>query len=331
MKRNVFLGTLIGYLCFPAIVSAFLFACTLSPTLESFFGTDNVIEAQGQTIATAGSPVGSSETTGKSASEAASATQVDLHSNPSATHADEPFHQITYVAPEGILWTKWRPIAKAISAELETNLQCRAQPDKCPAGAATKFNDIVNYALKYDGRVRLGMVNRTVNLSIKYTTDRQQYGVDDFWATPFQTLETGKGDCEDYAITKHAVLRATGWNASDLRIVVLYDSLLRDYHAVSAARDHDSWWILDNRTMAILEDVNLAHYRPLFVVDDASVRQLTPPAPPGGFTITSVLATSAGEPTIRVSCGDGSLANLVRSAVTDWLRPLGRTGLAGGP
>jgi len=313
MKREIFFGTLISYLGFPVIVSVFLFVCTWTPTSEPFFGTDVVDGVQGQIVTTAGETASS----GEAVSATADKKLFPDGNQRSATPArpDEPFQQISYVAPEGILWTKWRPIAKAIDAELETNSLCRAQPDKCPAGAATKFNDIVNYALKYDGHTRLGMVNRTVNLSIKYTSDRQQYGVDDYWATPFQTLESGKGDCEDYAITKHAVLRATGWNSSELRIVVLYDSLLRDYHAVSAVRDHDAWWILDNRTMAILEDVKLGHYRPLFVLDDASVRQLTPPAPPGGFTIASSVATSAGEPAIRVSCGDGTLfTTLVRSA-----------------
>jgi hypothetical protein len=36
--------------------------------------------------------------------------------------------------------------------------------------------------------------------NIEYTKDREQYGFRDYWASPEQTLESGKGDCEDYAL-----------------------------------------------------------------------------------------------------------------------------------
>ena len=213
MKREIFFGTLISYLGFPVIVSVFLFVCTWTPISEPFFGTDVVDGVQGQIVTTAGETASSNEAV--SATAEADKTLFLNGNQRSATPArpDGPLQQISYVALEGILWAKWRPIAKAIDAELETNLLCRAQPDKCSADAATKFNDIVNYALKYDGHTRLGMVNRTVNLSVKYTSERQKYAVDDHWATPFQTLESRKGDCKDCAITKYAVLRPTGLNS----------------------------------------------------------------------------------------------------------------------
>lgn len=202
-----------------------------------------------------------------------------------ADRSGEPFNQTSYVAPEGLLWQKWRPVEKAIETELGVISRCQVAPQECPTGAAGKFNTIVTEALRFGRRTMLGIVNREVNLSIAYTSDSRQYGVDDYWATPFESLGSGKGDCEDYAIAKLAVLRAAGWPVDDLRIVVLRDSLFRDFHAVAAVRDNGSWWILDNRTMAVIEDVKLAHYRPLFVVDASSVRQMTRPSPPDGFTL----------------------------------------------
>lgn len=210
-----------------------------------------------------------------------------------AGRSGEPFNQTSYIAPEGLLWQKWRPIEKAIETELGVVSRCHVAPQECPTGAASKFSNIVTEALKHDRRTMLGIVNRAVNLSIAYTVDSKQFGVDDYWATPFESFASGKGDCEDYAIAKLAVLRAANWPIDDLRIVVLRDSLLREFHAVAAVRENGSWWILDNRTMAVIEDVKLAHYHPLFVVDASSVRQLSRPAPRDGFTLTGALSTNS--------------------------------------
>ena len=211
-----------------------------------------------------------------------------------AGRSGEPFNQTSYIAPEGLLWHKWRPIEKAIETQLGVASRCQGAPQECPIGAASKFNDIVTEALKHDRRTMLGIVNRAVNLSIAYMADSKQFGVDDYWATPFESFASGKGDCEDYAIAKLAVLRAANWPANDLRIVLLRDSLLREFHAVVAVRENGSWWILDNRTMAVIEDVKLAHYHPLFVVDASSVRQMSRPSPQGGFTLATSVLTNGG-------------------------------------
>jgi hypothetical protein len=39
-----------------------------------------------------------------------------------------------------------------------------------------------------------------INRNIKYTTDEVQYGYLDYWATPEETLQSRKGDCEDMAL-----------------------------------------------------------------------------------------------------------------------------------
>ena len=47
----------------------------------------------------------------------------------------------------------------------------------------------------------------------KYTfiEDRKNYGRADYWATPAEFAAHGGGDCEDYAISKMAILTALGW------------------------------------------------------------------------------------------------------------------------
>jgi predicted transglutaminase-like cysteine proteinase len=45
---------------------------------------------------------------------------------------------------------------------------------------------------------------------VSYTTDKDNYGVTDYWATPFEFLARDEGDCEDYAIAKYFLLKHLG-------------------------------------------------------------------------------------------------------------------------
>src|SRR5262249_1739289 len=42
-------------------------------------------------------------------------------------------------------------------------------------------------------------------------------------------------------------------------------------HAVAAVRLEGQWLMLDNQRMAVVEDMNVKHYRPLFVIDDFGI------------------------------------------------------------
>jgi hypothetical protein len=62
-----------------------------------------------------------------------------------------------------------------------------------------------------------------------------------------------------------------GIPAEDLRIVVLADTIRGEGHAVASVRLDGRWLILDNRRMALVEDMAFRNYRPLFVIDQAGV------------------------------------------------------------
>jgi predicted transglutaminase-like cysteine proteinase len=66
---------------------------------------------------------------------------------------------------------------------------------------------------------RLAAVNRFFNQRIAFRTDMEQWGREDHWTTPLETLAQGEGDCEDYAIAKYAVLLAVGVPVERLRLV----------------------------------------------------------------------------------------------------------------
>lgn len=61
-------------------------------------------------------------------------------------------------------------------------------------------------------------VNDFVNAHITYTEDSDAWGVDDYWATPLESLGRGVGDCEDYAIAKYFSLLILGIPVDNLRI-----------------------------------------------------------------------------------------------------------------
>jgi len=51
------------------------------------------------------------------------------------------------------------------------------------------------------------------------------------------------------------------------------DLLQGEDHAVAAARLDGQWLVLDNRRMAMIDDVHIRNYRPLFVLDESAVRK----------------------------------------------------------
>lgn len=51
-----------------------------------------------------------------------------------------------------------------------------------------------------------------------FVSDMDHWGVEDYWATPFEMLGSGGGDCEDYAIGKYFTLLAMGVSIDKLKI-----------------------------------------------------------------------------------------------------------------
>jgi predicted transglutaminase-like cysteine proteinase len=109
-------------------------------------------------------------------------------------------------------------------------------------------------------------VNRSVNTLIAYRRDSDVHGVLDLWAKPSSTLNSGVGDCEDYAILKMAVLKKAGIPAKSMSLVVLRDERRGVYHAVLAIRTSQGSFILDNLDSAVRRDVELPDYMPLYSV-----------------------------------------------------------------
>ncbi len=69
---------------------------------------------------------------------------------------------------------------------------------------------------------------------VPYALDSKHWGVDDYWATPVETLGSFGADCEDYAIAKFLSLRDIGIPVDRLRITYVRALNIGESHMVLA-------------------------------------------------------------------------------------------------
>jgi predicted transglutaminase-like cysteine proteinase len=187
----------------------------------------------------------------------------------------EPFALNVEPVTAGGVLDKWNGLVADMRAEDEILARCRDDAQHCPP-AAKKFLAVIAEGRAHEGRARIGVINRAINMAIQPMSDLAQWGVVDRWSAPLATLATGRGDCEDYAIAKYVALRAAGVAEKDVRLIIVRDLASGDDHAVTAARVDEKWIVLDNRRLALVEDTAMAPVEPMFVFDDAGVQRFAP-------------------------------------------------------
>ena len=124
--------------------------------------------------------------------------------------------------------------------------------------------------LRADNReALLRQVNQYVNGHVRFTDDQRDYGQADRWAGANETLRRGRGDCEDYALTKMQLLAAMGFNRDDLYLVIVRDVVRQGDHAILVARLDDRFVVLDNLHDDLVESGDLPDYRPIMSYSSA--------------------------------------------------------------
>jgi len=68
-------------------------------------------------------------------------------------------------------------------------------------------------------------VNEAINDRVRGVEDRDLWRMEDYWATPAETIGIASGDCEDYALAKYYLLKELGVPQDRLRIT--YVRILR--------------------------------------------------------------------------------------------------------
>ena len=206
------------------------------------------------------------------------ATTVEQPQEDHDSQLPEPFGQKTSALIKGGLQSKWSAVKNRLRRESKILKRCRVDTRACPP-AAQRFLAIVDKALTQDGWARIAEINRAINLDIKPVDDMTQYGAVDLWATPLMTFASNAGDCEDYAIAKYAALQQVGITDDNLRLVIVHLRGTNEDHAVAAVRHDGHWLILDNRTLNIRQDADIAEFKPLFVANSEGIWHITAAAP----------------------------------------------------
>lgn len=150
-------------------------------------------------------------------------------------------------------------VALAVGAtSLDAHWQrVRAQPISAEDGP---WGPLLRQIAGADPADQLRLVNNWVNSSVQHAEDQGP----DWWTAATETLARGKGDCEDFAITKMQILEQAGFATSDLYLVIVRDMGRSEDHAVLAVRRESGFAILDSRTNHLLMDRAVADYRPIF-------------------------------------------------------------------
>ena len=109
----------------------------------------------------------------------------------------------------------------------------------------------------------IGNVNRWVNREIDYVEDRDLFGQADYWAGARRTLRLGKGDCEDFALTKLQLLAAAGIDRDDMFLTIARDRVRNADHALLVVRFEGRYLVLDNATDQVLDGEPSHDYLPV--------------------------------------------------------------------
>lgn len=122
---------------------------------------------------------------------------------------------------------------------------CKSDPVVCDASQGSS-----SIQLTYEMLSMIEIVNHDVNAHIKPADDIEQYGIEDHWvANP----QSGFGDCEDYALSKKALLLNVGLPSAAMRLATVYDPETLEGHAVLVIGTSQGLLVLDNRVPEVLE------------------------------------------------------------------------------
>lgn len=97
--------------------------------------------------------------------------------------------------------------------------QAEAKYGKDAGTRLLAWEDMIRTDKSASDREKLEKVNHFFNSRIMFVNDIDLWGVQDYWATPFELLCRNAGDCEDFAIAKYFTLKAIGMDESKLNIM----------------------------------------------------------------------------------------------------------------
>lgn len=162
-------------------------------------------------------------------------------------------------------FSKWTGVLPRYRAERAAGHFCDGQDD-C---MATRWEKLLTELKGKPAREQIEAVNTFFN-ALPYVEDNVNYGVEDYWATPYEFMKNG-GDCEDYAIAKYISLKRLGIADGSMRIIILQDNNLGGImHAVLEVRLSGARYLLDNQAQTVTDESAIFHYRPIYAINSSS-------------------------------------------------------------
>ncbi len=163
---------------------------------------------------------------------------------------------------------KWQGVLDKMKTQKDMLKRCTASATACDPAASKPWNQITTEAAGLDPIAKLKAVNAFFN-KWPYKTDLENYGIDDYWATPVEFMSRS-GDCEDYAITKFYALLQLGFSNDDMRIVAITDHIRNIGHAVLVVRIGTDSVVLDNLSNLVMSHSRYPQYDPQFSVNETT-------------------------------------------------------------
>jgi predicted transglutaminase-like cysteine proteinase len=161
---------------------------------------------------------------------------------------------------------KWRRIVDERPASLPGIACADSSLERCASSPWNRWHDLVRKVSALDGEERLQAANEGINALLPYANDEDVYGVGDYWATLQESMARGRGDCEDIAIAKMWLLNAAGVDLSNMRLVVLKDTLRNLDHAVLSVVEDGHQYVLDNTAWKVGRADWMRGYRPIYAL-----------------------------------------------------------------
>ena len=115
------------------------------------------------------------------------------------------------------------------------------------------WQNLYQKSLDLSEKDQLKKVNVFFN-QLRFLSDQEHWGLEDYWASPVEMLGTNGGDCEDFVIAKYFTLQSLGVNVEKLRITYVKAIRLNQAHMVLTyfSTPEGIPLVLDNLTTRII-------------------------------------------------------------------------------
>ena len=159
------------------------------------------------------------------------------------------------------------------SPALVAELPSGALPQALNSARMTSWQNLLDSAGSDSESAKLQRVNSFINRSVTFVDDQQSWGVEDYWATPAETLSRGLGDCEDFAIAKYFSLVRMGVPSEKLRLTFVKALKQNQAHMVLTyyAKPNAQPLILDNLDPRIRPASERSDLLPVYSFNDLGV------------------------------------------------------------